>query len=189
MTPNGLEPKKNKNMWMALWPLLFLVLAFQFGSWQSDLTKSMGITQREGATVPKGLMFTDEQGAKKEVVMGSYGIGISRLMGVIVEKFNDENGILWPESVAPFQAHLLALGGADGEKIYKDLQHAGIEVLYDDRDVSAGVKFAEADLIGIPWRIVTSAKLGEGMVEVKKRDEKDAHVIPLDELLTALKNS
>src|SRR5258708_3773959 len=96
------------------------------------------------------LTFVDRDGKKQHAIMGCYGIGISRLMGVIVEKFNDEKGILWPESVAPFKAHLLALAGADGTKVYESLQKAGIEVLYDDRDASAGEKFAEADLIGIP---------------------------------------
>ena len=92
--------------------------------------------------------------------MGCYGIGISRLMGVIVEKYNDANGILWPENVAPFRVHLLSLGGADGSIAYEALQRAGIGVLYDDRDVSAGEKFAEADLIGIPWRVVVSRETG-----------------------------
>ena len=119
-------------------------------------------------------------------MMGSYGIGISRLMGVLVEKFNDASGIVWPESVAPFRVHLVALGdmaGADGErgaKVYEHLQRVGIEVLYDDRDISAGQKFAEADLIGIPWRVVVSPKLGEGKVEVKTRGEKEAKVIDIN---------
>jgi len=126
--------------------------------------------------------FTDENGEKKFVVSGAYGIGISRLMGVIVEKFNDENGIIWPESVAPFEVHLLALTGVDGAKVYQDLQHEGIEVLYDDREVSAGQKFAEADLIGIPWRAVVSPKLGNAKVEIKKRGEKEAKIINIHEL-------
>ncbi len=114
--------------------------------------------------------------------MGCYGIGISRLMGVIVEKYNDGHGIIWPESVAPFRVHLLALNGADGSKIYETLQRAGIEVLYDDRDASAGEKFAEADLIGIPWRVVVSPKLGE-KVEAKRRNEKEAKVAEVGELI------
>jgi prolyl-tRNA synthetase len=131
--------------------------------------------------------FTDEDGKKQLAVSGAYGIGISRLMGVIVEKYNDERGIIWPESVAPFAVHLLALGGVDGEKTYDSLQKAGIQVLYDDREISAGEKFAEADLIGIPWRIVVSAKLGDGMVEIKKRTEKEPRVTDLAEALNLIK--
>jgi prolyl-tRNA synthetase len=132
------------------------------------------------------LTFVGRDGKKQHPIMGCYGIGISRLMGVIVEKYNDEHGIVWPESVAPFRAHLLALNGADGSKIYEALQRAGIEVLYDDRDASAGEKFAEADLLGIPWRVVVSPKL-EGKVEVKKRSGEVAKVIEIDELITKIK--
>lgn len=132
--------------------------------------------------------FTDENGEKKLVTTGAYGIGISRLMGVIVEKFNDEHGIVWPESVAPFRVHLLALGGADGGAVYQDLQRAGIEVLYDDRDISAGEKFAEADLLGIPWRAVVSPKLGDGNVEIKKRGEKEAKTVDREAVLKMVKS-
>jgi prolyl-tRNA synthetase len=135
-----------------------------------------------------GLKFKDEKGESKYVVMGSYGIGISRLMGVIVEKCNDAEGIVWPESVAPFKVHLLALGGADGATVYESLQHAGIEVLYDDRDISAGQKFAEADLIGIPWRAVISPKVGEGKIELKKRGEKESRVVEIAGIKQTLKN-
>lgn len=127
------------------------------------------------------LPFTDREGRKQYPIVGCYGIGISRLMGVIVEKYNDVAGILWPESVAPFRAHLLALGETDGEKIYKTLQTAGIEVLYDERNISAGEKFAEADLIGIPWRLVVSQKIAHDMVEIKKRGEKDSKVVDINE--------
>jgi prolyl-tRNA synthetase len=127
------------------------------------------------------LTFTGRDGKKHYPIMGCYGIGISRLMGVIVEKFNDKDGIIWPLSVAPFRAHLLAINGADGDAAYAALQKAGVEVLYDDRDLSAGEKFAEADLIGIPWRLVVSPKLGAGNVEVKRRGEKDARVMTIKE--------
>ncbi len=127
------------------------------------------------------LSFDDEKGEKKYVVMGSYGIGVSRLMGVIVEKYNDANGIVWPESVAPFRAHLLALNGADGEYIYKTLQTAGVEVLYDERVMTAGEKFAGADLIGIPWRLVVSPKIAENKVEIKRRGEKESKVVDVGE--------
>lgn len=122
------------------------------------------------------LKFRDEKGQENYVVMGSYGIGLGRLMAAAVEVHNDESGIIWPEQIAPFAAHLLALNGADGSGVYEALQKAGVDVLYDDRDNSAGEKFAEADLIGIPWRLVVSQKLGL-KVEVKKRGEKKVEII------------
>jgi prolyl-tRNA synthetase len=131
--------------------------------------------------------YADKDGKKQYPIMGCFGIGISRAMGVIVEKYHDERGIIWPEAVAPFAVHLLALGAADGENAYKTLQKAGIKVLYDDREMSAGEKFAEADLIGIPWRIVVSSKLGDGKVEIKKRTEKEPRVVDLKEVLNLIK--
>lgn len=107
-----------------------------------------------------GLIYTDEKGARKPVVMGSYGIGPTRLMGTIVEVFADKKGLVWPEAVAPFSAHLVSLGKNGDEvsktanALYDDLIKAGIDVLYDDRDLRAGEKFAESDLLGIPKRIV-----------------------------------
>lgn len=109
---------------------------------------------------PLGLSYKDETGTQKPVVMGSYGIGPTRLMGIIVETLADEKGLVWPESVAPFAAHLVSLGRAGDEiseaadALYGELTSAGIEVLYDDRDLRAGEKFAESDLLGIPTRIV-----------------------------------
>jgi prolyl-tRNA synthetase len=131
------------------------------------------------------LQFTDQNGEKKTVIMGCYGIGTSRLMGVIVEKFHDDKGILWPESVAPFKVHLLALKGAEEQagKLYQNLLDSGIEVLYDDREVSAGVKFADSDLIGIPYRLVVSPKtLAEESVEMKKRSEDKAELVKVDKV-------
>lgn len=115
------------------------------------------------------------------VFMGSYGIGLGRLMGTIVELFSDDKGIIWPESVAPFKVHLIELKGASGEKIYKDLIKRGVEVLYDDRDISAGEKFADADLIGIPYRVVVSEKTKD-KVELKKRGEKKIKLIYVREI-------
>jgi prolyl-tRNA synthetase len=138
-----------------------------------------------------GLAYTDEAGAKQYPIMGCYGIGVSRLMGVIAEKCNDEKGLVWPESVAPFKVHLLALPGKEPEqvfaaadKLHEDLIAAGVEVLYDDRaDVSAGEKFADSDLIGIPYRVVVSAKtLAEQKVELKKRTEATAELVSLDQI-------
>jgi prolyl-tRNA synthetase len=137
------------------------------------------------------LGFTDEAGDKQFPVMGCYGIGISRLMGVIAEKCNDEHGLLWPESVAPFRVHLLALPGKDQEavmqaadKLYEELKLQGVEVLYDDRvDITAGEKFADSDLLGIPKRLVVSTKtLAENSVEYKKRSETEAKLVKLDQI-------
>lgn len=122
-------------------------------------------------------------------VMGCYGIGISRTMGVIVEKFHDEKGILWPESIAPFQIHLISLtDNSLGSKIYDQLTRAGIEVLWDDTDRSAGQKFADADLIGIPTRLVVSKKTGE-KVEIKKRSESQSTLLDLQTIVTQLVNN
>ncbi len=135
-----------------------------------------------------GVEFTDENGEKKPVMMGSYGIGPSRIMGALVEVFHDGAGIVWPESAAPFQAHLLALHGTDARAVaeqangvYDALRKAGIETLYDDRELSAGQKFAEADVIGIPFRAIVSEKTG-AKVEVKRRDQKAVKLVTVKEL-------
>ena len=135
------------------------------------------------------LAFTDKAGEKKFPVMGCYGIGLTRLMGVIVEKFNDEKGIIWPASAAPFKAHLIALKGGEekADDIYQTLLKSGIEALYDDRDASAGTKFADSDLIGIPYRVVVSPKTVEkGSVELKKRKETEPKLVKFDEILDSL---
>jgi len=134
--------------------------------------------------------YIDQDGKEKPIYMGCYGIGPSRIMGVIVEKFNDEKGIIWPESVAPFQVHLIGLDLKNDEIKKKafdtyDLltKTYNIEVLFDDRvDTTAGNKFSDADLIGIPIRLVVSRRTGE-KVEYKKRIEKDATLLSIEELL------
>jgi prolyl-tRNA synthetase len=142
---------------------------------------------------PFELFVVAENGEKKTVLMGCYGIGLSRLMGTIVEINHDEKGIIWPESVAPFKVHLLVLGSqstvmSEAEKIYEELTVKGIEVLYDDRDVSPGEKFADADLIGIPHRLVVSEKsLAAGGIEVKKRNDKEEKIIGVKEFIKELK--
>lgn len=133
------------------------------------------------------LYYSDERGKKKLVVMGSYGVGISRLMATIVEVYHDEAGIVWPESVAPFKAHLLEFGGVSAKSLYEDLQKMNVEVLYDDRLSSAGEKFAEADLIGLPFRLVVSPKTGD-KVEVKKRSEKTVKLMTVNEVVKLLGN-
>lgn len=140
-----------------------------------------------------GLMFKDKSGINRSVIMGCYGIGISRLMGAIAEIHNDERGIVWPKTVAPRQAHLIMINDEGlmikekAEGIYEKLLEAGIEVLYDDRaDVSAGTKFADADLIGIHVRLVVSAKLLD-KIEWKYRSEKETEIIELDEAVKRLR--
>lgn len=136
------------------------------------------------------LQYTDADGSKKTVLMGCYGLGTTRVMGVIAEKFHDEKGIIWPQSVAPFKVHLLALKGGEeqAEKIYQILLEQGVEVLYDDRDASAGVKFADSDLIGIPHRVVVSLKTVEKQsVEVKKRNGENAELVRIEEIASKFK--
>ena len=145
-------------------------------------------------TKPFDFNFTDNKGSKKLVEMGCYGIGLSRLIGAAVEVHHDEKGIIWPSSVAPFDIHLLSLASGKGnkapkikkasDKIYQDLQKQDIEVLYDDRkDKTPGEKFADADLIGIPIRIVISERtLTRNCVEVKKRNEKKVKLVKIKSL-------
>ena len=135
---------------------------------------------------PLGLKFTDENGNKKPVIMGSYGIGISRLMGTIVELHYDDKGILWPENVSPFRAHLIALDEKNNEteKIYHELESWGLDIIYDNRnDKTPGEKFADADLIGCPVRLVISAKtLEKDSIEIKERNKKELKLIKLSDL-------
>lgn len=135
------------------------------------------------------LTYVDQKGERHYPVMGCYGIGVSRTMGVIVEKFHDEKGIIWPENIAPFKVSLVSMNETKekAEEIYKGLTRAGVEVLWDDRDVAPGVKFADADLIGNPYRIVVGQKsLSQGGVELKRRNEEKAEIIPLDEVVRRL---
>ncbi len=122
--------------------------------------------------------FVDEQGKEQPILMGSYGIGTSRVMGVMVEKFHDEKGIIWPKQVAPFTVHLISLRGGEEQAtaLYQSLQDKNIEVLWDERDISPGSKFADADLIGCPVRLVVSAKTN-GQVEWKERAAEKAELL------------
>jgi prolyl-tRNA synthetase len=131
--------------------------------------------------------FTDKDGKEKPFVMGCYGIGIGRCVAAAIEQGHDENGIVFPISIAPFEVIVLPvqMNEADvvkeAEKIYYKLSEAGIDVLIDDRDERAGVKFNDADLIGIPIRITVGKKaLKEGKVELKLRSEKQTEMIPLE---------
>lgn len=132
--------------------------------------------------------YTDSSGAKQFAYLGSYGIGITRLIGVLVELFHDDKGIIWPESVAPYKVHLVNIGNMGyAEKVYNELVGNDIDTLWDDRDTTAGEKFADADLIGIPIRLVVSEKLGDSQVEIKKRSEEDSVVVTLESVLDSLK--
>lgn len=139
-----------------------------------------------------GANFIDENGKEQQYYMGCYGFGIGRTLATVVEIHHDDRGIIWPESIAPYQVHLIGLNLEDEEvksrveKVYQDLIERDIEVLFDDRpDISAGEKFADADLIGIPYRLVVSKKTGE-QIEVKKRSESESMKISFSELLTLL---
>jgi prolyl-tRNA synthetase len=142
-------------------------------------------TLGEKFSEPLGLKYKDEDGIEKNVFMGSYGIGISRLVGAIVEIHGDDKGLVWPKSVSPFQVHLLSIGqDEEAESIYKTLTEDGVEVLYDDRDTSAGAKFADSDLIGIPVRAVVSGRsLEAGGIEVKARKEEKGEILAKTEFL------
>ena len=141
---------------------------------------------------PFGFVFKDSDGQDKTVEMGCYGMGPSRLMGALVEVFHDDRGIIWPKSVAPYNVHLVSLGADDNvkqeaEKLYEKLTAKCVEVLWDDRDASAGAKLADADLIGIPLRLVISKKtLAEDSVEVKERDKQKAELYKFSSLFRTI---
>jgi prolyl-tRNA synthetase len=147
---------------------------FKLGTWYAEAV---------GAT------YLDENGESHPIVLGSYGIGVGRLMAAIVETHNDEYGILWPRSVAPYEIHLVALGPNpiimdEAEALYHRLRSIGYEVLYDDRDERAGVKFADADLIGVPLRLTVSERsLEAGSVEVKERHKEERTMVKMGKLL------
>ncbi len=145
-------------------------------------------TLGEKYSAPLGLTYADEQGSEHNVLMGCYGIGPSRLVGVITELLADENGLVWPDAIAPAQVYLVRIGADDAtvkeaDDLYESLMSKGIEVMYDDRDVRPGEKFSDADLYGIPWRVVVSPKTIENnSYEVKKRTESEPKMLSRDEL-------
>jgi prolyl-tRNA synthetase len=144
---------------------------------------------------PLELVYSDEKGEKQPVIMGCYGIGPSRVMGTIVEVLSDEKGVVWPQSIAPFSVHLIEMKGSEAvtaaaEKLYRDLNKKGITVLWDDRDTRAGEKFADADLIGIPYRVVISEKtLKENKLELKLRTEEKADLVDEDTLFQRIQKN
>lgn len=139
---------------------------------------------------PLELHFTDEDGSSHSVIMGSYGIGPSRVMGLIAEHFADEKGLVWPENIAPAKVYLVSIGehGAEqADALYEKLAGAGIEVLYDDRDERPGAKFADAELLGIPYRLTVSDRLiEEGKYELTRRTDGVTELLTPDELLDKL---
>jgi prolyl-tRNA synthetase len=138
---------------------------------------------------PLGASVQGPDGQPVTLEMGSYGIGVSRLVGAIIEALHDDAGIIWPESVAPWLVGLINLKVGDSEcdtaceKIYAELNAAGIETLYDDRDVRAGGKFADMDLVGIPWQLTIGPRgIKDGKVEIKRRGEDEKTELSLDDL-------
>jgi prolyl-tRNA synthetase len=144
-----------------------------------------------------GATFQDKDGADKPIIMGSYGIGSGRLLASVAEEHNDDWGLIWPITVAPYHVHLVMLPHKKDEgttaeaaqKLYEELQAAGLEVLFDDREESPGVKFNDADLIGLPIRVTVSSRgLNEGVVELKRRDQDKSQkrLIPLEEAVSTI---
>lgn len=141
-------------------------------------------------SAPFELTYKDEEGKDQPVIMGCYGIGLGRLLGTVVEVLADEKGIIWPEAISPFQVHLIDLSGkndavkSEARVLYETLERAGVEVLFDDRDLRAGEKFADADLLGISLRAVVSEKsLSAGGVEIKLRNEAEGKIISKEAFL------
>jgi len=138
-----------------------------------------------------GCNFLDKDGVSKPVIMGSYGIGSGRLLACVAEQFHDENGLIWPITIAPYHIHLVLLSAKEGtettrlaEELYSKLQAHNFEVLFDDRDESPGVKFNDADLIGLPIRLTVSTRsLKQDAIEFKRRDQEERTMIPFDELI------
>lgn len=138
---------------------------------------------------PLNLSFTDENGQAKPVIMGSYGIGPSRLMGLIAEHFADDKGLVWPENVAPYKVYLVSIGAVaeQANELYEKLKAVGLTVLFDDRDERPGAKFADAELMGLPYRVTISERLlNEGKLEFTRRTGGDTEVLTLDELIAKI---
>jgi prolyl-tRNA synthetase len=137
-------------------------------------------------------LYTDEAGRRQPIVMGSYGMGVGRALACIAEEHNDVNGLALPISVAPYQVALVALAKSEAtrqkaDRLYQELQQAEIEVLYDDRDMSPGAKFVEADLRGLPLRLtIADRSLEKGNVELRHRRSKDIRPVPVDDAVSAV---
>ena len=143
---------------------------FPFGTWYSERMRAY---------------FTDRDGKKKPMHFGSYGIGCTRLMGAWVEVSHDESGIIWNKAMSPFDVHLIGLPGGNAKRVYEKLLNQGIEVLWDDREVGAGEKFADSDLIGIPIRLIVSGKTGDN-IEFKKRESETSELLSFEQVIKRL---
>jgi len=136
-----------------------------------------------------GLYYTAQDGSQKSLYIGSYGIGITRVMGVIAEKLSDDKGLVWPEAVAPYNVYLVSIGDvvAQADDLYKKLQEAGITVLFDDRNERPGAKFADAELIGLPYRVTISERLlAEGKLEFTVRKTGETELLTLEDLIARI---
>lgn len=142
---------------------------------------------------PMGAMFLDENGREQPIVMGSYGIGLARIAAAAIEQHHDGNGIVWPASIAPFDVHLVLVRVSDeiqrslADKLYRELAEAGFDVLFDDRDMSPGVKFKDADLLGCPAQVVVGKRAADGFVELKRRGSGERRDVECPELAAALR--
>jgi prolyl-tRNA synthetase len=137
-----------------------------------------------------GATYLDREGKHQPVIMGSYGIGVGRVLACIVEAHHDDKGLIWPRSVAPYSVYLIQMPGAEAEAeaLYAALNEAGVEVLFDDRDETAGVKFNDADLLGIPIRLTLGKRsLKEGGVEFKRRDRDEKIIVPLADAVARIR--
>jgi prolyl-tRNA synthetase len=143
---------------------------------------------------PLKAVYLDENGKEEPIIMGSYGIGPARIAAGAIEQNNDKDGIIWPPSIAPFDVEIMPLGAEDdvmsaADTIYRELAGADIEVVIDDRDERPGVKFKDADLLGIPWQVVIGKKgLKEGVVEVKSRKTKETERLEPSRVVEYLKS-
>ncbi|MGD8700049.1 MAG: His/Gly/Thr/Pro-type tRNA ligase C-terminal domain-containing protein, partial [Gemmatimonadales bacterium] len=145
-------------------------------------------------TASLGATFQDENGSVRPLAMGSYGIGVGRVLACLAEKYRDEKGLRLPSSVAPFELYLAAITGGDmglvarANDIYSTLRNAGVDVLYDDRDASPGIKFNDADLIGIPLRATLGSRsLEAGGLELKRRDAAEKQIVPLADMVETIR--
>lgn len=159
----------------------------EFGVKREELTPTRAaevgniFTLKTKYSEPLGLQFTDKDGERKTVLMGCYGIGISRVMGVIAEKFADDHGLVWPETVAPYKYYLIGIGDTGMQKAAELYQGREDEILFDDRNTRPGEKFADADLMGMPYRIVVSEKtLTDGKAEVTNRQTGETKLVDID---------
>jgi len=133
------------------------------------------------------IFYTAADGTNQPIYLASYGVGITRVMGVLVEKFSDDKGLVWPENIAPFRVYLISIGDTfdRARELYEELTQQGVTVLWDDRDERPGTKFADADLMGMPQRVVVSEKNGENY-EYKKRTENESEILTKDQLFAKL---